>query len=69
MITAHLSELNCVRLVVDIMAVGLYTCLEDLNFAMLNIPLVNLHYSFTLKWYYDQKIVSFLPSDFESVFA
>ena len=22
-----------------------------------------------LKWYYDQKIISFFPSDFESVFA
>ena len=27
------------------------------------------NYNITLKWYYDQKISSFFPSDFESVFT
>ena len=29
----------------------------------------NIMFSESLKWYYDQKIISFFCSDFESVFA
>ena len=30
---------------------------------------IDRHFSLNLKWYYDQKISSFFPSDFESVFT
>ena len=44
-------------------------CRIGLNFLELHNKNVKLICDIFLKWYYDQKIISFFSSDFESVFA